>query len=146
MASRNRWTKGDIYSIKLSPSEFGFCRLLDFPIAEFFNIKSDRENIEFKDIITDVLFRVWIERKSINSPLFRKIGHKKYRDSLSLNTYRYDELLDEYRIYDGETGINHLATKEDAMKFERAAVYGDIHLVERIKANIAGQKSKWEFK
>ncbi len=115
-------------------------------MAVFFGYNSNDTNFNINKSLTDVLFQVWIMKDTINSDGFERMG--QFVDVKPQNKevffYRKDAFLGKYYLVDRDGRDKRELDQNEIDKMEKAQVWSDIHIKERLLHNLNGTKSKWE--
>jgi len=127
--------KGDIFEIALAEGTVAFAQALNEPEYAFFS-----ENpIEVQSQLP--LFRVWVHSSAPKN--WKKIGNAQPSEALDIEVPRFkkDPINGALSTYIG--GHESPATFEQVQNMECAAVWEDIHIIDRLADHLAGRKNQW---
>lgn len=128
-----RWLVGDIYIVKVDANNSFIAVLRESPMVDFLDVSDpDLVNCDI-DIERYWIFRIWVDntifRKGNN---FLKVKRIRVGQSEGMQTFRYDDIEKKYFLLKNGFPKGEATSKEIAELYERAAVYSDIHVINRL--------------
>ncbi|MCU0493043.1 MAG: immunity 26/phosphotriesterase HocA family protein [Chloroflexaceae bacterium] len=143
---KQQWKRGAVVRIALSNTLFGYGQMLDAPEYAFFDLCDAGASAPAGVAARPVIFRLWVMRYAHGSGRWQKIGIAPLQPMLEAPVLRFnqDPLKPEHIElgYDGTSG--RLVTPEEAMLYERAAVWEPEHVEDRLRDYFDGKPNKWE--
>lgn len=141
--------EGSLIQIQLEGGSSAYGQVLNKSSLAIFNSnKSSVYHLE-KILKLDVLFIICVENPAaFRAENWHLLGKKDIRQDLAIlpNNFIQDALNPkEFSIYNPNTGDSVQATKEDCIGLERAAVWGSVHVEERILNHFNGINFKDEL-
>ena len=129
-------TIGSIIEISIEGKYFVYAQILPKSLA-FFDYRSIEPIRDFSCLNTaPVLFVIPVYDYVITKGIWLKVGKMPIREDLerlSKKYYIYDEISGKYSKYDSYTGEIVSSSKEDVRGLERAAVWAENHVEDRIR-------------
>ena len=130
---RRPWKIGDVYSIAFANNRFAYCRLRNDSTAEFFDFVStgllplDQLKIDKRR------FAIWIDRTIFRNDACSYLGSIPCEDYLDVPRFWQPRGERSFFLYEpgyprGRTEIS----QAEALKYERAAVWSDVHILQRL--------------
>jgi len=135
---------GDLIRIRLGDGSFSFGQLLEDPLVGFYNINSNSEDIDIKNIVeADFLFKVWVMNYTIEDGIWEVIGHQSLSEELleEAKFYKVDPISKAFSIYWGN-GNEIKATPTECVNLERAAVWESNHIENRLQDHFANRPNE----
>lgn len=133
---RQRIVIGSIVEIPIDGNYFVYAQILYDGGYAFFDYRSS-ESISDLSVLehTSVLFIVAVYDYVIHKNIWRIVGKLPVREKLRAQPmeYIYDRITDRFSLYNPNTGKIIPTTKDKARGLERAAVWGDNHIEDRIR-------------
>jgi hypothetical protein len=144
--ARQRWEPGTVIRKTLDDGTTYYGRLLEFPWAAFYDLRTDEPLDELERIVShSVAFTVAAHKDLIAKGQWEPIGKLPLEDSLRppAEQVMIDVLdPDHVQIIDAEGNIRD-ATAEEAEGLEPAAVWEPEHIVDRLDDHFAGVPNRW---
>ncbi len=142
-----RIKEGAFFEIALTNGKFSYGRILGKANYAFYNIYSD-SRITNIDLIRNnkVIFNVGVYNDAITKNRWKTIGLTELEQGLKkipLEFIQDDFELNQFEIYDPNTGDMRPAKKAECIGLERAAVWEPEHVEERIIDYFEGRPNKW---
>lgn len=134
---RQKITIGSIIEISIEGIYFVYAQILPKSLYAFFDYRSIEPIMDFSCLNTaPVLFVIPVYDYVITKGIWLKVGKMPIREDLEKlpkKYYIYDEISGKYSKYDSYTGEIVPSTKEDVRGLERAAVWAENHVEDRIR-------------
>ncbi len=142
-----RIKEGAFIEIALENGKFSYGRILGKANYALYNIYSDSKITDI-DLIRNnkVIFNVGVYDRAITKNRWKTIGILELEGSLSKIPLKFtqdDFELNQFEIYDPNTGDMRPAKKAECIGLERAAVWEPEHVEERIIDYFEGRPNKW---
>ncbi|MEM8980798.1 MAG: immunity 26/phosphotriesterase HocA family protein, partial [Pseudomonadota bacterium] len=140
------WRKGDLLALPLHGFGFGFARVLDAPLFEFFDFTSLKLEHSANEIsIKPVLFKIWVSKYARLEGNWRKFGHSQLglAEYVDPKFFRKDAISGKIYEYNHATDNSKPLSLEQAKRLECAAVWDPQHVEERLTAYFQGTQSIW---
>ena len=136
---------GDIIKIELNDCYSSFARVLEDPLVAFYDgkVKKD-EDISLEKVISrPVLFKIWVMRSAFKSKNWNILGNMDLEDYLKEEPkfFKKDLISKNLFIYYNE--VETPATKIDCRGLERAGVWDQSHIEDRLRDYYKGVPNKW---
>ena len=136
-AKRQKITIGSIIEIPIEGKYFVYAQILPQSLYAFFDYRSTEPIVDFSCLNSaPVLFVIPVYDYVVTKGIWLKVGKMPIREDLvkkSKKYYIYDEISGKYSKYDSYTGEIFSSTKEDIRGLERAAVWAENHVEDRIR-------------
>ena len=134
---RQKITIGSIIEIPIEGKYYVYAQILPKSLYAFFDYRSQEPIADFSCLNkSPILFIIPVYDYVITKGIWLKVGNMPIRESLeklSINYYIYDEISNKYSKYNSYTGEIISSTKEDVRGLERAAVWDENHVEDRIR-------------
>lgn len=143
---RQQETVGSIVQIHINDEFYVYAQILPYGLLAFFDYKSDTELSDLNVLKNaKVLFITAVYKYVITKGIWLKVGKIPIREDLQVLPLRfvYDRISEKFFTYNPETGETASTTIDVAEKLERAAVWDDKQIEERIKNHYDGVPCKW---
>lgn len=154
MSTSNKTTKrlrkpkpGEFIQIELPNGRYAYGRALASPMVAFYDVISPAP-VGIEDLNNaKVLFIIWVMNYSFKKLTWNIIGHADLPSSLNKRVWfgKKDSIsgeLTKYSSWNGESTERRVTKKEfDAL--ERAAVWGPLHVEDRLICHHEGTECKW---
>lgn len=143
---RQQETVGSIVQIHVNDEFYVYAQILPHGLQAFFDYKSDTELSDLNVLKNaKVLFITAVYKYVITKGIWLKVGKIPIREDLQILPLRfvYDRISEKFFTYNPETGETAPTTIDVAKKLERAAVWDDKQIEERIKNHYDGVPCKW---
>lgn len=143
---RQRYTIGAIVEMYIDNNYYVYGQLLpQLSIAVFDYKTADHLTDITKLQMVPVLFIVAIYPDIISKGIWPKIGKLDIRKDLQTlpMEFIYDVIADRFKLYNPNTGEITRATKNQCIHLERAAVWAQNHVEDRIRDHYAGVPNIW---
>lgn len=143
---RQQETVGSIVQIHINDEFYVYAQILPHGLLAFFDYKSDTELSDLNVLKNaKVLFITAVYKYVITKGIWLKVGKIPIREDLQVLPLRfvYDRIREKFFTYNPETGETAPTTIDVAKKLERAAVWDDKQIEERIKNHYDGVPCKW---
>ncbi|MDP9078302.1 MAG: immunity 26/phosphotriesterase HocA family protein [Bacteroidota bacterium] len=138
---------GAFFEIILSNKKYAYGRILEKANYAFYDIHSNIRITEIKEIQNkDILFIVAVYKYAITKERWKKIGQLDLESKLRVLPLKFieDQLSPgNFKLYDPNTGVASLTTKDKCVGLERAAVWEPTHIEDRIIDYYEGRPNKW---
>ena len=133
---RQKITIGSIVEIPVEGNYYVYAQILPFGNCAVFDYRCKRQLTDFSVLnSSSVLFVVTIYDYIITKGLWEKVGKIPIRKELESirNNYMYDKYTNQFSLYNEMTGEITPSTKAKARGLERAAVWAENHVEDRIR-------------
>lgn len=144
---RQKRSVGSIVKIDLKNGYNAYARVLDKANYAVYDFITKEDIIDIKAIISKpVLFIIAGYDEIITKCKWLEIGNIALEDNLKVLPMKFiqDKLNPtKFELYDPNTGLTKLTTKEECIWLERAAVWKAEHIEERIRDYIEGKPNFW---
>ena len=143
---RQQETVGSIVQIHINDEFYVYAQILPHGLLAFFDYKSDTELSDLNVLKNaKILFITSVYKYVITKGIWSKVGKIPIREDLQVLPLRfvYDRISEKIFTYNPETGETAPTTIDVAKKLERAAVWDDKQIEERIKNHYDGVPCKW---
>ena len=133
---KQRIIVGSIVEILIDHEYYVYAQILKNGSYAFFDYRSERQLQDFSVLQEKpVLFIVAVYDYVVKENIWRIVGRLPIRENLKTLplAYIYDANKDTYSLYDNNTGEITPCTKDEARGLERASVWGDNHIEDRIR-------------
>jgi hypothetical protein len=133
---KQRIIVGSIVEISIDDKYYVYAQILKNGSYAFFDFRSEKQLQDYSILQEKpVLFIVGVYDYVIKKNIWRIVGRLPIRESLNILPlmYIYDVHKDAYSLYDNNTGEITPCSKEEARGLERASVWGDNHIEDRIR-------------
>lgn len=122
---------------------FGFARALTFPIAEFYDFRSQTIPSGAEIITKPVAFRIWVMKNAFTGRRWKKIDEFPLKPGEAGKRWFFKQ-ADDGGLYKTRDGAEEIpASWEDVSNLECAAVWDPEHVEERLRDHFAGRPNKW---
>ena len=133
---RQRFTTGAILEISIEGKYYVYAQILRLGNCAFFDYRS-QEPITDLSVLSGapILFILCVDSYPVNEGRWLKVGKLPIREDLKVlpNSFIYDQFSKKYSLYIAETGEILPSTKENVRGLERCAVWGENHVIDRIR-------------
>lgn len=133
---RQRIIVGSIIEIQINKEYYVYAQILSNGGYAFFDYRNDIPLSDLTRLLDKpILFIVCVYDYIIKNNIWHVIGELPIRDELKTQPlmYIHDANTDAYSLYDNNTGKITPCTKEEAYGLERAAVWEENHIEDRIR-------------
>ena len=133
---RQKITIGSIVEISIEGLYYVYAQILPKSLYAFFEYRSKEPIVDLSCLTTaPVLFVIPVYDYVITKGIWLKVGKLSIRKDLEILPleYIYDNTSDKYSTYNCYTGKIVPSTKEDVRGLERAAVWAENHVEDRIR-------------
>lgn len=134
---RQKKTIGAIIEISIEEKYYVYAQILPKSLYAFFDYRCKEPIVDFSCLKNSpVLFIIPVYDYVITKGIWLKVGNMPIREDLerlSISYYIYDEISGKFSKYDSCTGEIIPSTKEDVRGLERAAVWAENHVEDRIR-------------
>lgn len=141
---RLRRVVGDVIQIDLGIAKLAYCRVLENPLCAFYNCFAEKQPQLDIILSSPVLFRIWVSDPAFRNPKWEVIA-KAIPLSDDLKTaslfFKQDSISKKLYLYQG--GQQRPANRQEVEGLERAAVWDDVHVEDRLRDYLAGRPCKW---
>ena len=143
---RQKITIGSVLEIPIDGKYYVYAQILPHSECVFFNFKSKSPLVDYRVLNdTPILFVLGVYNYVITKGLWKKVGKLPIREELNTLplAYMYDRFTNKFCLYNNNTGEITPSTKEAVRGLERAAVWGENHVVDRIRDYYNGVPCIW---
>ena len=145
-SKKQRITVGSIVEISIDNVYFVYAQILKKGCYAFFDYRSEKQLQDYS-ILQDkpVMFIVSVYDYVIKENIWSIVGKLPIRESLRIQPlmYIYDANKDTYNLYNNNTGEITPCTKDETHGLERASVWGDNHIEDRIRDYYKNMPCVW---
>jgi hypothetical protein len=136
---------GNVVAIPLGDGTFAYGRVLREPLFAFYDLRTDQLAEACEVVRAPVAFTIWVMRRALTHGDWTVIGNVPIEEKMLKAPlfFKEDPLSGALRIYDGDTGEESAATRENCNQLERAAVWSRNHVVDRLVDHFHGRPCKW---
>lgn len=133
---KQRLVVGSIVEINIDNEYYTYAQILNKGVYAFFDYRVE-ESLQDLSVLLNkpTLFMVGVYDYIIKNNIWKIVGKIPIREdfrNLPL-MYIYDSITEKYSIYDSNTGSITLTTRDKAIGLERAAVWAENHIEDRIR-------------
>jgi len=144
---RQRETEGAILEINIENQYYVYAQILTKGSFAFFDYRTTEKLTDFQ-VLNDakVLFILAVNKYVVTKGMWLKVGKLPIRESLQVLPMKFiqDKLKPEnFELYDPNTGEITPTTKDKIIGLERAAVWADNHVEDRIRDHYLGVPCIW---
>lgn len=143
---RQRITVGSILEIPIDGKYYVYAQILPEAQYVFFDYHSPIPLSDFSILESvPILFVIAVYDYVVNKGLWLKVGKLPIRNDLEIMPmkYMYDKFNNKYDLYNPNTGEVTPSTKDAVRGLERAAVWGENHVEDRIRDYYNGVPCIW---
>ena len=135
-SKKQRITVGSIVEIPIDNVYYVYAQILKKGCYAFFDYRSENQLQDYSILQEKpVMFIVGVYDYIIKKNIWSIVGKLPIRENLKIQPlmYIYDAHKDTYSLYNNNTGEIIPCTKDEAYGLERASVWGDKHIEDRIR-------------
>jgi len=139
--------KGDIFKIELSNKTHCYAHICEKPLVIFYdyNGSNDLDLSEITEL--KILFKIWVYKYVPQTENWSRIGNL-FSNELNIEPYFYkkDPISGELYLYHSEfseTNYERKTTIKEIQGLERAAVWAESHVEDRLRDHYANEPNRW---
>lgn len=131
-------------AIPLGSGQFGYCRALTFPNAEFYDLRSDIVLDANKVVEAPVAFRIWVMKYAFTGRRWKRLGNVSLRPTETGKIWWYFKDHDNGEFFRTRDGLEEIpASWSEVQHLECAAVWDPEHIEDRLRDHFGGRPNKW---
>jgi hypothetical protein len=136
---------GNVFAIPLGDGKYGYGRVLREPLMAFYDLRTSGIADLDEVLKSPIAFSVWVMHRALTGGAWRIIGNAPLEKSLLEEPliFKEDPISRALSVYRGSTGEEKPATREQCSQLERAAVWSQNHIVDRLFDHFSGRQCKW---
>lgn len=137
--ARKNWKPGNFFAVPLSEDDFGFGRVIRFPIVAIYDARHPAVLSPEELSGMPVLWKLLVYRYTLSAARWPVIGHRELEPDLAEQVlfFKQDFFTQKTEIYH-EDGTETPASIEECLGLERAAVWDAEPVEQRIRDHFAG--------